>query len=86
MISNTGPHLAGQRDEGGRGQGAVSVNPPPRVTEAETGINSIILQTFINRETLTWVEGTFMNQTISDKIHLVHNSKEEKNINSAHVS
>ena len=63
MISNTGPHLAGQRDEGGRGQGAVSVNPPPRVTEADTGKNSL-LQTFNNRETLTWVEGTFMNQTI----------------------
>ena len=63
MISNTGPHLAGQRDKGGRGQGAVGVDPPPGVTEAETGKNSL-LQTFNNRETLTWVEGTFMNQTI----------------------
>ena len=80
MISNTGPHLAGQRDKGGRGQGAVGVDPPPGVTEAETGKNSL-LQTFNNRETLTWVEGTFMNQTESDNIHPVHTSKEEKNIN-----
>ena len=49
MISNTGPHLAGQRDKGGRGQGAVGVDPPPGVTEAETGKNSL-LQTFNNRD------------------------------------
>ena len=81
MISNTGPHLAGQRDKGGRGQGAVGVDPPPGVTEAETGKNSL-LQTFNNRETLTWEEGTFMNQTIRQYPPRAYfKAKEEKNIN-----
>ena len=33
MISNTLPHLAGQGDEGGRGEGAVGVDSSARVTQ-----------------------------------------------------
>ena len=34
MISNTLPHLAGQGDEGGGGEGAVGVDPAPGVAQA----------------------------------------------------